>query len=748
MISVKIKTDQSVPLVIPSGRIDSTTSNEFDQALRPLIDKEQFLIIDLSSTSYLSSAGIRILLLSAKKLSAGGGGLCLCGMLPEVFQIIEMAGLHQVFRLFTTVQAAIKEVEQARMNSQKWVEWSNEKFSFQFHPIENKSEAALVWNNRDISGYHELGFSVGIGSPAETFEEENQEQGLFITTGRCAGFIPHDDQVPADFRIPQNPNNAAIIVSRALSFGQQPSGLVRMAEPGALSLGQLTDAIGPLKGMLTSEEPNLMALVVANFDVVSPSISIFVPFGQEAENALKLSGFTEIPGLTSTNEVGIKLWGARFVLCKMTDIQTDETINDFLQNILTFENMERVEIIHRRDQVVNPVTWIFISAGLVDAASQRLLIETENELKFESHKAFLARRLYTDSSRLVLKQIHGGFSAQTYQVTSFDHHGRKLRPTVLKISGRALISRESERCQQYAHPYILNNSAMVLGTAFIGNTGALRYNFVGIGGEQSQLKWLTHYFNHWTTEQLALLFDKIFLQILHPWYGQPIPVIIYPFKDHDPTFTFFPQLCEAATEQLSVSPDDQFFTVEETGQKLINPYWFLKHEFARRRETGIDYYTSICHGDLNMQNILLDEDMNVYLIDFSETRPRSAVSDFARLEAIFMIEHAPLHNEKEIEQYVRFISQFYESVRLDIPPLNSYQGDHTEMVGRNVFLTLKMREYALNCVQSHTNPIPYCIALLEWILPVVCYSSVPIVNKRLSMIIAGFLCKNVMDAVD
>jgi len=37
---------------------------------------------------------------------------------------------------------------------------------------------------------------------------------------------------------------------------------------------------------------------------------------------------------------------------------------------------------------------------------------------------------------------------------------------------------------------------------------------------------------------------------------------------------------------------------------------------------------------------LLDGEMNVYLIDFSETRPRSVVSDFARLEAIFMIEHA------------------------------------------------------------------------------------------------------------
>jgi hypothetical protein len=285
---------------------------------------------------------------------------------------------------------------------------------------------------------------------------------------------------------------------------------------------------------------------------------------------------------------------------------------------------------------------------------------------------------------------------------------------------------------------------MVLGTEFFGNTGALRYNFVGIGGEQTRLKWLTHYFHNWPLEQLEPLFDKIFLQILHPWYGQPIPDTIYPYRDHDPTFTFFPQLCETASDQLSISPDKQYFTVAETGQKLINPYWFLKYEFAKRRETVIDYYSSVCHGDLNMQNILLDEDMNVYLIDFSETKPRSVISDFARLEAIFMVDNAPLHDEKETEQYLKFICGFYDSVRLDAAPENRYEGDCPDQVSKNVALTLKMREYAFNTVSGNPDPVPYCIALLEWIIPIVCYSSASMEHKRLSMIVSALLCQNVV----
>ena len=514
-----------------------------------------------------------------------------------------------------------------------------------------------------------------------------------------------------------------------------------------MTIGQLASTIYPLKEQLTSGHANLMALVVVNFTDKQPSVSIFLIVDQALDNVLKQQELNELSGMVQAGDQGIGLLGARFMLSHIQNDRADISLSDFMERTLTFENIINPEIIHADDLLVNPITWLLISDGLTGASTRRLIIETSNDIQFESYKAFLARRLYTDSARLEIKQIHGGYSAQTFQVTSFDNDGRKLRPTVLKIAARPMISRESDRCRRYANQYILNNSAMVLGTAFFGGLGALRYNFVGIGGEQSQLKWLTHYFNNWTAGQLEPLFDKIFLQILHPWYGQPIHDKIYPFRDHDPTHTFFPQLCETASTEFAVSADEQFFTVKETGQQLINPYWFLKHEFARHRDTSIDYFTSICHGDLNMQNILLDEDMNVYLIDFSETRPRSMVSDFARLEAIFMIEHAPLGAEAEIEEYIRFIFRFYNSVRLDTPPANSYHGDYPDKVNKNVTLTLKMREYAFNGVKGHPDNVPYCLALLEWILPIVCYSSTSTAHKRVSMIVAGILCENIIRAV-
>ena len=295
-------------------------------------------------------------------------------------------------------------------------------------------------------------------------------------------------------------------------------------------------------------------------------------------------------------------------------------------------------------------------------------------------------------------------------------------------------------------PYILNNSAMILGTEFFGNAGALRYNFVGIGGEQSKLKWLTHYFLEWPAEKLEPLFNKIFLKILNPWYGQTVIQNIFPFRDHDPSKTFFPDIFDKAFNLLGISSDDQTIIPEETKEEMINPYWYLKHKFPSHYGFSMEYPESICHGDLNMQNILLDEQMNVYLIDFSETRPRAVVSDFARLEAVFMLEFSPLETTDDFLNMVELMREIYNTDRLDQCPEG--HGIRNEAFKRNVRLTRLMRQYAFASAGNNPDPIPYTIALLEWVLPVVNYVQASLPQKKLSMIAASFLCKKLMEWID
>jgi len=743
MFEITLHTEQSILCIAPEGRLDTVNCTQFELAVRPHAEKESYLIFDLSKCNYLSSSGIRVILSAAKKLKSKGGALSIAGITPEVYQVLEMAGLHRIFLFSADCKAAAEEINRNKQKESNCIEWVDGEFRFQFTAADNKSEPALIWNNQGIAGYNELGFSVGTGVTAEAWKERVKTNDVFITTGNCAGFISGNGS--SDFRIPFNPSQAGVLVNQALSFGPNPDGFVRLVQPASITTGQLADSIYKLRLRIKNNQPEVLAMVSADFNSTLPSVTVCILLDDLLIGKLNQRGIDKLPVSTPLTGNGLSLWGAKFELEALKNPSENPSLTTFLQEALTLENILDVKPIDPSAELFNPLTWLFVANRFESALTRRIMLDVPEEGFSEPYKAFLARRLYADSVRVSIKALHGGYSAQTFQVNSFDKEGRKLRPTVLKIANRAMITREAERCQKYSLPYILNNSAMVLGTEFFGDFGALCYNFVGIGGEQTQLKWLTNYYDEWPVEKLEPIFDKTFLQILNPWYGQPVREAIHPFKDHDPTLTFFSTLCETAEKEMSVSSDQPSFYVEEMDRTLINPYWFLKRQYPKRCDEVIDYLTAICHGDLNMQNILLDQTMNVYLIDFSETKPRSVISDFARLEAIFMVERAPLNNEEEIKSMIEFATRFYGIDRLDQLPENSYRGSGAEMVKKSVAITLKMREYANRSSVGNTNLVPYYFAMLEWVLPIVCFYSSSPAHKRFSMIVAALLCEKVTE---
>ncbi len=742
MFNIDVQTRDSATIIKPEGRLDTVNSALFNKKTEPVLEDSKNLVIDLSSCDYLSSSGIRSLMTVMKIITGKGGNLMIAGISDEIFQVLEMTGLHNVFKIFDTTEKAYAMILEIMKESAPAAEIQSGNHHFRCHQLKKHHQPALIWNNRDIAGYNELLFAVGIGSPAESLTEKKKNLGFFITAGNASGFIPFDDQLMPDFRFVNNPANGGIFVRWAVSFRQEPETRLQLTEPSCIKPDQLFNALNQLPGKSGNNNP-LMLLIADNNPVV-PSLSLVLFTNNAIFDMTEDETIKHFPDAQLPDSPFSRLWGAKFLLSKLPR-QADDQVLNLIKKTLVIENIDEITPFDLSTELIHPMVWIFQSDGLLNAEDMRIRVETAVNFPFEPYKAFLTRRLYTDSARVVIKQLHGGYSAQTFQVESFDHAGRKLRPTVLKIANRAIITREAERCQKYSLPFILNNSAIVLGTEFFGDTGALRYNFVGIGGEQTQLKWLTHYFSTWPADDLEPLFDKIFLRILKPWYGQPVKEDIHPFSDHDPTHTFFTTLCETAGEVLSIPADEPVMTIEETGEKRMNPYWYLKYEYPKRRGEPLPYLTSICHGDLNMQNILLDKEMNVYLIDFSETKPRSIVSDFARLEAIFMIEHAPLDNADDLKKMIAFTSLFYDNDSLSRLPDNTWNGKQPEKMRRNIKLTHKMRQYAVACTEGNDTIVPYYMAMLEWILPIVCYTGVPVFHKKLSAYVAGLLCEKVAE---
>ena len=83
-----------------SGRLDAQTAPTAEAEVKNWLGQgENKLIGDLSNLDYISSAGLRILLMAAKSLKGCGGALCLFGLKDAVREVFEMAGFTSVIPL-------------------------------------------------------------------------------------------------------------------------------------------------------------------------------------------------------------------------------------------------------------------------------------------------------------------------------------------------------------------------------------------------------------------------------------------------------------------------------------------------------------------------------------------------------------------------------------------------------------------------------------------------------------------------
>jgi anti-anti-sigma factor len=103
-------THDGVTVVALSGRIDTTTSPALEDAVRPLVDRGTTadLLVDLGGVEYISSAGLRVLLVLAKRMREANGRLVLCGMGQPVHQVFQLAGFLPLFTIDTSREVALE----------------------------------------------------------------------------------------------------------------------------------------------------------------------------------------------------------------------------------------------------------------------------------------------------------------------------------------------------------------------------------------------------------------------------------------------------------------------------------------------------------------------------------------------------------------------------------------------------------------------------------------------------------------
>lgn len=95
-MTINVERDFELVTLEITGRLDTTTAPNLEAVVKDLSDDTKELVFDMSGVEYISSAGIRVLLGSYKKMTANSGLMRIEKANDMVREVFEMTGLLQM----------------------------------------------------------------------------------------------------------------------------------------------------------------------------------------------------------------------------------------------------------------------------------------------------------------------------------------------------------------------------------------------------------------------------------------------------------------------------------------------------------------------------------------------------------------------------------------------------------------------------------------------------------------------------
>ncbi len=101
-------------VLAPAGRVDMATSDQFRDRLLALVTAcaktGQATVLDFSGVDYISSAGLRVLMLAAKQARTSGGTVVIAALQPVVLEIFQISRFDKVLSCHPGVSEALAAV--------------------------------------------------------------------------------------------------------------------------------------------------------------------------------------------------------------------------------------------------------------------------------------------------------------------------------------------------------------------------------------------------------------------------------------------------------------------------------------------------------------------------------------------------------------------------------------------------------------------------------------------------------------
>lgn len=114
-MEMSVEEHASYIILKPLGRIDHATCSQFGEVIKPYVEMckqgGKNLVFDFSLVNYISSVGLRVLMMAAKQVKMQQGRIVVSALTEVVAEIFAVGRFNLIYEVFDTVPQAVKALE-------------------------------------------------------------------------------------------------------------------------------------------------------------------------------------------------------------------------------------------------------------------------------------------------------------------------------------------------------------------------------------------------------------------------------------------------------------------------------------------------------------------------------------------------------------------------------------------------------------------------------------------------------------
>jgi len=110
-MEVSIKEQEGITIASLAGKLDSNSAGDVQDLILEQIAEGVKFVFDMEPCTFVSSAGLRTLLIIAKRVKVDNASAAMAAVSEEIIDVMEMTGFDDMFESYKTVAEAVKALQ-------------------------------------------------------------------------------------------------------------------------------------------------------------------------------------------------------------------------------------------------------------------------------------------------------------------------------------------------------------------------------------------------------------------------------------------------------------------------------------------------------------------------------------------------------------------------------------------------------------------------------------------------------------